>query len=231
MISTLLNFNYLMFQSINAPAGSNPVLDLFMVFCANSLIFCFPLILLFYWGKPLSWQPRSLSAEEMSIVQQRRSAVLWIAIACVLAFSLNLLIEHFIFEPRPFIAHKVHLLIQHAADGSFPSDHTAWSFAVVGMLAFQLLFAFTTIQRSSNKGQGNLRLALLLLPFCLLLIALGMACLIGFARIYVGVHYPGDILGGACSGMLASCIATALRLCLQRPTEAVIKLAQAIRLA
>ena len=48
----------------------------------------------------------------------------------------NLLIEQFVFEPRPFVTHKVHLLVGHAADSGFPSDHTAWSFAVIGMLLF-----------------------------------------------------------------------------------------------
>jgi undecaprenyl-diphosphatase len=67
-------------------------------------------------------------------------------------------------------------------DASFPSGHAATSFAAATMLAF----AFP-------------RLA----PAFLVL-----AAAVGFSRIYVGVHYPLDVLGGAALGAL---IAIALR--------------------
>jgi undecaprenyl-diphosphatase len=68
-------------------------------------------------------------------------------------------------------------------DGSFPSGHAATSFAAATVLSF----AFP-------------RLA----PALFLL-----AAAVGFSRVYVGVHYPLDVLGGAVLGVL---VATALRL-------------------
>ncbi len=85
-------------------------------------------------------------------------------------------------HPRPFVGHTVHLLIRHAADPSFPSDHATLAFS----LAFSVLFV--------KRRLGTLLLA--------------MAVLVGISRIYVGVHYPGDILGAM---LLSGIIAFAVR--------------------
>ncbi len=231
MFSGLLQLNYMLFQEINAPAGAHPFYDAVMVFCANSLIFFFPLLLIMVWGVPLKWRKRSLLPGEAELLQERRALVLWVALACLLAYGLNLLIEQFVFEPRPFISHKVHLLVSHAADGSFPSDHAAWAFAVVGMLVLVLLPPLISAWRKRTAGWRTSGFASMLVLFLLTLVAVVVACSIGLARIYVGVHYPGDILGGAIDGLIAACIVTVLRRWLRQPTNAVIRFAQTLRLA
>lgn len=107
MFSPLLQLNYALFQAINAPAGSHPLLDALMVFCANSLIFFWPLLLLMVWGIPLAWRKRLLTPGEAEVIQERRALVLWVALACLFAYGLNLVIEQFVFEPRPFVGHKI----------------------------------------------------------------------------------------------------------------------------
>src|SRR5258708_1560503 len=143
--------NYMVFQDINAYGGQFSWFDAFMAFCEISLIFFWTILLLIVWGIPLNWRTRTLQPNEIEILQERRAVVLWTALACLVAYAMNLLIEQFVFEPRPFISHKVHLLIAHAADSSFPSDHTAWSFAVIGMLAF----AFLTLLRRWLRRPTN----------------------------------------------------------------------------
>jgi undecaprenyl-diphosphatase len=73
-------------------------------------------------------------------------------------------------------------LVHAPLDGSFPSGHAATSFAAATMLTF-----------------ARPRWA----PAFFLL-----ALAIGFSRVYVGVHYPLDVVGGAALGIL---VATALR--------------------
>lgn len=227
-MSTLIHLNYQIFQGINAPAGTIPWLDVIMIFFANWLIFLWPLFLLLIWGLPLSQRKQPLQPGEMRIVEESRAAILWVIIACALAYAFNLLIERFIFEPRPFVSHKVHLLVSHAADASFPSDHLAWSFAVIGMLLFAFLPFFASARVDDETAP---RPSLLRKPIWYLIAAFVIGCCIGYARVYVGVHYPGDILGGAIDGLIAALIVTAIRHWLSQPTRAVLGFAQTLGLA
>jgi undecaprenyl-diphosphatase len=91
-------------------------------------------------------------------------------VTLVVAFVLGLVAARLHRESRPFTAHRdAHLLIHHAAGQSFPSDHATAAFAIAGATLFFL-----------SRRWG-----------VVLLVA---ACAIAFARVYVGVHYPGDVL-------------------------------------
>lgn len=95
----------------------------------------------------------------------------------VVSFLLLLVASHLYVDNRPFVDHHVTQLIAHAAGKSFPSDHTTVATAIaLGMLFF-----------TRFKATGTL-----------LLIA---ALLIGFARVFAGIHYPVDILGGLATGL------------------------------
>ncbi|HHY97957.1 MAG TPA: phosphatase PAP2 family protein [Firmicutes bacterium] len=91
-----------------------------------------------------------------------------------------------IFErPRPEYPRLVE-----AAGFSFPSGHATISTAVLGVLAYEV---FTIMKR------GSARLLILLLTLILIL-------MIGISRIYLGVHYPSDVLAGfAIGGFWAIC--------------------------
>ncbi|HET8912926.1 MAG TPA: phosphatase PAP2 family protein [Ktedonobacteraceae bacterium] len=225
-----MGINYALFQDLNSHAGIHPWLDIFMIFCAQFLIFLWPLIMIAFWGRPLRWWKRSALPEEVALKQEQRASVLWTAFACLLAYGINLTIEQFIFEPRPFITHHVHVLVSHVADASFPSDHTAWSFAVIGMFFFSLLPTLKMKWRQQIKAEETSPATVLRTPWLLMLIALIMGCLVGIGRVFVGVHYPGDVIGGAIDGLIAACIITMLRHLLQRPTTAVLQFASRIQL-
>lgn len=98
----------------------------------------------------------------------------------VIAFVIEKAIGFIWFRPRPFVTFAdVHQLIDKSGlDKSFPSGHSSVAFA----MAFGLLL--------HNRKWGSLMLAL--------------AFWVGLSRIWVGVHYPLDVLGGLVVGLIAA---------------------------
>lgn len=123
---------------------------------------------------------------------------IWIGLICVLlakkhirqtvllgfvlsmAGVINVLIKLVIQRPRPFF-HP--LVIEN--DYSFPSGHAMNSFVFYITLAY-LVYRFTK----------NKKLTLFAVTIALLLIFL-----IGISRVYLGVHYPSDVIAGYIAGM------------------------------
>ena len=94
----------------------------------------------------------------------------------------NVLLKNIFMRPRPCtINPNVSLLIPKPQDYSFPSGHTAASFAIVSVLCL--------------LKQKNL-----------FIISLIVACLIAFSRMYLYVHFPSDIIGGIFVGILCGFI-------------------------
>ncbi len=104
-------------------------------------------------------------------------------VATIIQYSLKLAFH----RARPDIA--LHLIQQ--GGYSFPSAHSFTNFIFYGMLIYLFQSKF------KNKEAAN---AVTLLLCCLIFF-------IGLSRIYLGVHYPTDVLGG---WALALCILTVL---------------------
>lgn len=155
--------NYKLFQEINQFAGHHPFLDEFMSFVSEKALIIYALALLVMWffGK-----------------EKYKNTVVFAAITGFLGLFINFTIAHIYFEPRPFVAHKVHLLVYHAADASFPSDHTTGAFSL----------ALAVLYRHRKIGTGMVLFALLT----------------GISRIYVGHHYPFDVLGSIAVSLIIS---------------------------
>jgi membrane-associated phospholipid phosphatase len=95
----------------------------------------------------------------------------------------NVMLKPLVGRMRPFTVNTgVELLINAPKDFSFPSGHTAASFASVSALYFA----------------GRKRMAAG---------ALIVSVLIAFSRMYLYVHYPTDVLGGLIIGLLCGWIA------------------------
>lgn len=92
----------------------------------------------------------------------------------------NVLLKPLVARIRPYeFSNQVVLLVREADDFSFPSGHTGSAFAIAVV-------------------------AYLMLPKKYGVLALIMAILMGFSRLYVGIHYPTDVLGGALLGSATS---------------------------
>lgn len=109
---------------------------------------------------------------------RRREASLTALFAGLTGLLLNVVISHFWFRPRPFVTLHTTPLIAHSADASFPSDHATGSFGLA--------------------GGAFLRNRLIGIWFG------AFSVLIAVARVYVGVHYPSDVLGGFAVGLVAT---------------------------
>lgn len=103
-----------------------------------------------------------------------------VAVAMALIFDLllcNVTIKPLVQRVRPYdIRQGIELLISAPHDYSFPSGHTAASFAAAGALMFM-------------KAKGRIP-------------ALILATVIGLSRLYLYVHYPSDVVCGAILGLI-----------------------------
>jgi len=103
------------------------------------------------------------------------------------ALITNVILKNRIARPRPFDAFpEITPLVARPTDFSFPSGHTTASFACALVL-----------YRMLPKKYG--------IP------AVCLAFLIAFSRLYVGVHYPTDVLAGCLIGIVSSVIADKVR--------------------
>lgn len=107
-----------------------------------------------------------------------RGALLAFLATVILVAFFDWLINLFWPQERPFVANTVNLLTIHAPDPSFPSLHAAFASA----LAISVLF--------HKKLIGVMLMV--------------VAFFVGMGRIFVGVHWPSDILGGFLIGGLTA---------------------------
>src|SRR3954451_20748735 len=103
----------------------------------------------------------------------------WAALAALVALGVGHIIGGAIDRARPYESmSNVHLLVDKTPDFSFPSDHAT----VAGAVAVGLLFA--------NRRWG--------------IVAAVLAIFMAFTRVYVGAHYPGDVIAGLALGGLVA---------------------------
>ena len=123
------------------------------------------------------------------IPKTRRTIALPVSSAVILSALLNILLKDIFARERPDI-----LRLINETSYSFPSGHAMINASLYTML---ILLIFKFIKSAPRK--------LVLSVLCTILIIV-----IGFSRVYLGVHYAGDIIGGWIIGFAVSILVYAI---------------------
>ncbi|WP_317444173.1 phosphatase PAP2 family protein [Streptomyces collinus] len=120
------------------------------------------------------------------------AALVWAPLAAGLAVLVNVPIRGFVERPRPFVDHRgLDVLVSGKTDFSFVSDHATITMALgVGLFVAHRRFGLAGI---------------------------GLALLEGFCRVYMGVHYPTDVVGGFALGTAVALLLSPLAMALLTP--------------
>lgn len=120
------------------------------------------------------------------------AGLVWAPLAAGIALLINIPIRGFVERPRPFRDHQgLDVLVDGKNDFSFVSDHATMAMALgVGLFV-------------ANRKFG--------------IAAIALALLEGFCRIYMGVHYPTDVIGGFALGTAAALLLAPLAMMLLTP--------------
>lgn len=168
----------------NSLAGKSPALDSLIAGLSNYAPLLVALLLLVYF----------VSRREDSLLM--RKSVLLAGLSGALALAVSVLISSFIYRARPFVVspEQVHLLLPHAADSSFPSDHA------IGSAAFAV-----GMWHAPGRSAAWIFTVLAVLVAC--------------SRLAAGVHWPSDVLASLLLGGLVAQLVWALR----RPLDPILR--------
>jgi len=115
-------------------------------------------------------------------VAKKKNEAIFAFNAMLISLLANQIIGLFYFHNRPFMDKIGYILISHSPENSFPSDHTT----------FMMAIAISLLWYKDTKIWGKVL-------FCLAFVG-------GFARVYVGVHYPFDIIGSITTAFVGAFI-------------------------
>ncbi|MEU0299227.1 phosphatase PAP2 family protein [Streptomyces sp. NPDC006175] len=147
------------------------------------------------------WSVRRRGTTEDSVTAV--AGLVWAPLAAGIALLVNIPIRGFVERPRPFFDHKgLEVLVKGKTDFSFVSDHATMAMAIaVGLFV-------------ANRKFG--------------LVAIALALLEGFCRVYMGVHYPTDVIGGFALGTAVALLLAPLAMMLLTPLVGAVARAGAV---
>ncbi|MFJ3520226.1 phosphatase PAP2 family protein [Streptomyces sp. NPDC090131] len=127
------------------------------------------------------WCWRGARRQDEPAAAESFAALVWAPLAAVLALLVNVPLREFVGRPRPFMQHEGLQVL----DPGFGSG--------LGRTEFSFVSGHTTLAMALGVGLfvANRRLGVL---------GIGLAFAEGFSRVYMGIHYPTDVIGGLALG-------------------------------
>lgn len=148
-----------LFSLINGMANHSVIVDALMISISKLVPYLYILILAWLYVKGFRTGSFKLRGESFAT-----------AVLLVICLIGSFILGSMFYENRPFVDHPdAVLILNHAADASFPSDHA------VGTMALACGILFYRWNLGTWMVYGSI--------------------LVGISRVFVGNHYPGDILG------------------------------------
>ena len=125
----------------------------------------------------------------MLLHPRTRKAGFWALIAMLFGLlATNVLLKHLVARTRPWlVVEGLTALVDEHDPNSFPSGHTCAAFACC-----------LTWARFAARRRGKV-------------LCLALAVLMGLSRLYVGVHFPSDVIAGCAVGCLCALLAWAVQ--------------------
>ena len=101
--------------------------------------------------------------------------------SAALAYAVAFAVHHIRARPRPYETHHISHPWSNTTDASFPSDHASVSYAI----------AFAVVAFDPLAG-------------AIFLVFVTVATIIAVGRLFIGAHYPSDVLVGLFIGLIAA---------------------------
>ncbi len=131
-----------------------------------------------FMGTPFAVIPLAVVIVVWAVRKREARAAAALAIVMVMTEVLNVLLKHTFERARPTLFQEIETLHTY----SFPSGHAMAAAAVYGMMGVVV----------ARLAPGHRRLLVFTLPVLILVI--------GISRVYLGVHWPSDVLAGFAAG-------------------------------
>ena len=148
-----------LFALINGMANRIAIVDASMIVISKLVPYLYILLLAWLYVRGFRTNSFKLRGESFAT-----------GVLLVICLIGSFILGYMFYENRPFVDHPDAILIlNHAADASFPSDQA------VGTMAIACGILFYNWSMGTKMVYGSI--------------------LVGFSRVFVGNHYPGDILG------------------------------------
>lgn len=117
------------------------------------------------------------------------------------ALLTNVFIKNVVARTRPYEAiDGLVNLIEKQKDYSFPSGHSGAAFAVMGAILVIAILGLPVAEKTGKITRSKMSTAYKIVAVIAIIYAIALA----FSRLYVGVHYPTDVLGGILLGIATS---------------------------